>query len=187
MLLVSEHFLNSSFIMDVELPCVLKARNDRGLALLWVLVSDCLWEKTQLKPIQAALPTATTLQEMSEAARTKALKILCKQMEDAWMTAETPKLNPSLNGMKVPERVNDLRVLAYPSVRRTEIFIRPDNSDDWYHQGPLQPGAVARTCWFGNNKTNVGTGFHIVALTTDLAVPHQGGRPTKPLPKSRTR
>src|ERR1051326_8121963 len=58
-LLVSRHFLRSRFIMDIELPYILKARNVRGLEILWVLVSHCLYEETPLQPIQAALPTGT--------------------------------------------------------------------------------------------------------------------------------
>jgi hypothetical protein len=186
-LLVSQHFLNSSFIMDVELPYVLKAREDRGLALLWVLVSPCLWEETPLQSIQAALPTAIALQEMPEAKRSAALKQFCQQIGRAWKSSETPTLNPELNGMKVSRKVENLKVLSRPATRRTEVFVRPDNTDDWYHQGPVLPGGVSRTCYFGTEKTQVGTGFHILALTTELAVPHQGGKPTKPLPKSRTR
>jgi len=53
-LLVSRHFLKSPFITDVELPYILKARNSRGLSVLWVLVSHCLYEETPLQPIQAA-------------------------------------------------------------------------------------------------------------------------------------
>jgi hypothetical protein len=101
-------------------------------------------------------------------------------------SAETPKLDPGLKGKKVLRKMEDLKILAKPAIRPTEIFIRPDNSADWYHQGPVLPGKVTRTCSFGNDKTAANTGFHIKALTTDLPVPHQGGKPTKPLPKSRT-
>ena len=73
-LLVSRHFLKSKFIMEIELPYVLKARSDRGLEVLWVLVSDCLYKQTPLQPIQAALPTSPTLEAMSKAARSTALK-----------------------------------------------------------------------------------------------------------------
>lgn len=186
-LLVSQHFLKSPFIMEVELPYVLKARKDRELAILWVLASPCLWEMTPLHAIQSALPTSIPLQEMAEAKRNAALKVLGQKMADAWKAAEMPRLDPKLNGLKVPQRVENLKVLARPAMRRTEIFVRPDNSDDWYHQGPIPPGGVGRTCHFGSKFTKVGTGFHLLALTTDLAVPHQGGKPTKPLPKWRTR
>src|ERR1035441_2826008 len=73
-LLVSRHFLNSSFIMDVELPAILKAQKERGLKVIWVLVSHCMWEETDLEPKQAVLPTSVALQDMSESSSTAALK-----------------------------------------------------------------------------------------------------------------
>jgi len=185
-LLVSPYFLKSSFIMDVELPRILKAREERGLEVVWVLVSHCAYEITPLAPIQAALSAETPLEDMSEPKKKAALKTLCSKIADALKAAETPLLDPALNGKKVPMKLEELKVLARPARRRTEIFISPDNRADWYHQGPVLPGKVARTCYFGNPKTPVNTGFIIRALTTDLPVPHQGGKPTKPLPNART-
>lgn len=185
-LLVSRHFLHSSFIMNVETPYILKASATRGLAILWVPVSHCLFEETPLRDIQAAIPTETPLEDLPDSKRNAALKIICRKIGDAWRAAETPVLDPALAGRAVLTKVEDLKLLARPAIRRTEIFIRPDNSAEWYHQGPILPGQTSRTCHFGNEKTKPGTGFHILAMTTDAPVPHQGGKPTKPLPKSRT-
>src|ERR1041385_1795083 len=55
-LLVSRHFLESKFISEVELPYILNAWRQRGLKVLWVMVSHCLYEETPLEAIQAALP-----------------------------------------------------------------------------------------------------------------------------------
>jgi hypothetical protein len=186
-LLVSRHALSSKFIMDTELPYILTARKDRGLVLLWILVSDCLFEKTPLEPIQAALPTSAPLEGMSRADRSKALKKLCEKIDTAWRNFERPRLNLALQGRKMQKRVENLQVLSRAATRRTEIFVRPDNQADWYHQGPVLAGEVARTCHFGHPNTKPGTGFHILAITTDSPVPHQGGKPTNPLPKFRTR
>jgi hypothetical protein len=185
-LLVSRHFFASQFIMQTELPYILKARNDRGLVVLWVLVSDCLYKNTPLKPIQAALPTKEPLEAMSKAGASAALKTLCEKIEDVWMKSEHPKLNLALHGKKVQQKMIDLKILASPARRRTEIFVRADNTPDWYHQGPILQGHETRTCHFGSATTKPNTGFHIMAMTTDLPVPHQGGKPTNPLPKART-
>ena len=93
---------------------------------------------------------------------------------------------PALAG-KRGQKVQNLQILGRPAIRRTEIFIRADNSNDWYHQGPILRGHVSRTCHFGGDKAKAGTGFHVMAMTTDTPVPNQGGKPTKPLPKERTR
>ena len=177
-LLVSRHFLEARFIKDIELPYILKARETRGLEVLWVLVSACLYEKSPLQHIQAALPAHTALEEMSEPKRNVALKALCLKMVDASQAAETPRLDPLLDGKKLPRRVENLKLLARPATRRTEVFIRPDNSGDWYHQGPVHPGTVALTCHFGSETTKADTGFHVIAITTDEAVPDQHGKPT---------
>jgi hypothetical protein len=186
-LLVSRHFFNSPFIMDVEMPYVLKARTTRGLAVLWVPVSHCLFEATPLQHIQAAIPTETPLEDLSDSRRNAALKGICRTMAEKWRAAETPELDPVLAGRKVPAKVKDLKLLVRPVIRRAEVFIRLDNSADWYHQGPILPGNTSCTCHFGNEKTKPATGFHILAITTDVAVPHQGGKPTKSLPKARRR
>jgi len=186
-LLVSRHFLKSPFIMDTELPYILDACKKRELTVLWVLVSECLYKKTPLREIQAALPTSTPLEAMSKANRSTALKTLCEKIDSAWSQSEPPKLNLSLHGKKVQQKMENLKILARPATRRTEIFIRSDNSGDWYHQGPVLPGHDTRTCHFGSLKTTPGTGFHMMAMTTDSSVPDQRGKPMKPMPTYRFR
>jgi hypothetical protein len=186
-LLVSRYFLESKFIMEVELPYILKARGARSLVVVWFLVSDCLYKHTPLGEIQAVLPTKSPLEAMRKADQSAALKTVCEKIEAAWMAAEQPKLNMALHGKKVQQRMENLQILARPATRRTEIFIRPDNSADWYHQGSVNPGHEERTCHFGSVTIRTGSGFHVLAMTTDAPVPHQGGKPTDPLPKARTR
>src|SRR5262249_20954879 len=43
-LLISSNFLASDFCMDVELSECVRARSDRGLRLVAVIVSDCFWQ-----------------------------------------------------------------------------------------------------------------------------------------------
>src|SRR5713226_1893138 len=90
----------------------------------------------------------------------------------------------ALRGKRVQERMVDLKILVRPSMCRTEIFVRPDNSADWYHQGAVNPGHVGRTCHFGSVSTKPGScAGHDHRRT--CASP--GGKPTRPLPKARTR
>lgn len=181
-LLVSRHFLSSNFIMNVELPEILKARKERGLKVVWVLVSHCLWEDTDLEPIQAVLPTSVALQDMSESSSAAALKKVCGDIKEAF---EKPALDPALHGTLVTRKMGDLKLLLRPCTRRAEVFIRADNSNDWYHQGWIEAGKQHCTCYFGNEKTLPKVGFHIIAMTTEAQFPNQGGRPTKPLPSYR--
>ncbi len=52
LLLVSAHLLASDFIIDTELPLLSKAQED-GLTILWVAVSRCMFQYTDLKDYQA--------------------------------------------------------------------------------------------------------------------------------------
>ena len=186
-LLVSRHFFASKFITEVELPYILKAREMRGLPVLWILVSQCLYENTPLGAIQAALPTAISLEEMQEAKRGAALKTLCRKAEAAWKASERPSMALALQGRKVQFKMEMLKLLTRPTMRRAEVFVRADRSNDWYHTGAVLPGSVGCTCYFGTDRTKPGTGFHIIAITTDSPVPHQHGKPTKPWPWPGTR
>lgn len=182
-LLVSRHFLDSQFIIDEELPEILRAREGRGLQVIWVLVSHCLYEDTPLEGIQAALPTSSALEEMSESKKNAALKTICKTIKDAF---EKPVLDPALNGMKVSQKMPNLKLLLRPTTRFAEVFVRQDNQK-WYHQGAIPPGHRHLRCYFGNDKTLEGTSFRITAMTMETGVPDQGGKPTDPMPECRTR
>src|ERR1039458_610149 len=185
-LLVSRHFLKSKFIMERELPYFLSARNSRGLEVVWVLGSECVWEETPIESIQAALPTDRPLEALSVASKNKALKDLCGQIDRAWKASENPKLNVAYEGKKVQQMMDKFQVLAHPANRRAEIFVRPDNSADCYHQGAILAGHRSLRCYFGSAGTKPGMGFHIIGVTTETALPSQGGKPTNPLPKYRT-
>src|SRR5262245_41577237 len=62
---------------------------------------------------------------------------ICRKIAAAWRAAETPRLDPALAGTKVPRKVEELRLLARPAIRRTEIFIRPAGvHDEPRYRGP---------------------------------------------------
>lgn len=185
-LLVTAEFFDSKFIREVELPYLLKKHREGNLTIIWVPVSPCLHEETPLGPFQAALPPGETIKEMPKGKRDAAWKKVCQKVKEALVARETPAINTTLAGRHFPRKVQDLQVLSRPAARRTEVFVRPDATENWYHQGPIPPGKMTLTCYFGNETAKPGTVFHITAITTDEVIPHQQGKPTKPFPKSRT-
>ncbi len=55
-LLISSHFLTSDFILNNEIPLILREKRERGLLIYPIIVSYCHWKKIDwLEPIQGAI------------------------------------------------------------------------------------------------------------------------------------
>ncbi len=80
LLLVTPAFLDSDFIMERELPYLLRAREDGRARIVFAVVSDCGWEETPLKDIQAAYKTSIPLDTLTKAKRNTAIKSIYKQL-----------------------------------------------------------------------------------------------------------
>jgi hypothetical protein len=80
LLLVSQAFLDSAFIMEHELPYLLRAREE-GRAQLFIAVLDqCMWENTPIGEIQAAHDAGKPLYELPKQKRDKIIKSICQQL-----------------------------------------------------------------------------------------------------------
>jgi TIR domain len=80
-LLVSESFLASPFVMDKELPFLLKAARDRKVKLLWALIDPCKWEDAGVGAYQALHDPAKSLSELRGPQQKAQLKELCNKIE----------------------------------------------------------------------------------------------------------
>src|SRR5207237_9950086 len=60
--LVSAPFLASTYVMNNELPAMVKAAKEGGIQLLWVYISSAGWEVTPLKEFQATHDTKVPLE-----------------------------------------------------------------------------------------------------------------------------
>jgi len=81
-LLVTQNFLASDFIHEHELGPLLKDAANGGVTILWVLVRNCNWRRTQLEAYQAAFPPDKALAEM-KAERDSAWVAICGRIETA--------------------------------------------------------------------------------------------------------
>ncbi len=82
-LMVSPHFLNSEFIYKHELPSLLRAAEEEGLTIIWVCVSDCLYEETEIAEYQAAHEISQPLDSLTGAELSQVLKTIGKKIKEA--------------------------------------------------------------------------------------------------------
>lgn len=72
-LLVSANFLASDFIAKHELPKLLSAAKQKGLKIIWIYLSSCLYEDTEIADYQAAHDISRPLNSLAEAEQNKVL------------------------------------------------------------------------------------------------------------------
>ena len=82
-LLVSPDFLASDFIIKHELPLLLEAAKKDGLKILWVAVSDSLWEMTEIKDYQALNDPSHPLESLTPAELNKDLVRIIDKIKSA--------------------------------------------------------------------------------------------------------
>jgi TIR domain/Sulfatase-modifying factor enzyme 1/Domain of unknown function (DUF4062) len=95
-LLVSPEFIASDFIHKKELPPLLEAARQKGLRVLWVPISDSLYERTPIGSYQAAHPPKSPLSGIKgRANQDKALKAIAFEIERAIQEHPSLELNES--------------------------------------------------------------------------------------------
>jgi len=82
-LLVSSHFLASEFIANHELVPLLDAAQKGGLRIIWVAVSQCMYEETEIEKYQAANVPTVPLDTLPRAAQDKVLRSICDTIKQA--------------------------------------------------------------------------------------------------------
>ena len=83
-LLISVNFLNSEFIREQELPRFLEPARLKQLTILPVLVSDCLWDKTEIGKYQSPINPKLPLNALVGHKRDQALVKIARAINDAW-------------------------------------------------------------------------------------------------------
>ena len=83
LLLVSDDFLASEFVINKELPPLLRAAEAEGLCILWVCLGPCFYEATPIHEYQAVLPPGEPLEGLSPVQQKAALKTIAGAIRDA--------------------------------------------------------------------------------------------------------
>jgi len=82
-LMVSDNFLASDFIAEQELPPLLNAAKQEGLTIIWVYLSACLYEESEIGDYQAAHDTAEPLDTLPPGAQNQLLRTICQAIKAA--------------------------------------------------------------------------------------------------------
>ncbi|NEO33259.1 MAG: formylglycine-generating enzyme family protein [Symploca sp. SIO3C6] len=94
--MVSSRFLASEFIAEHELPPLLKAAETEGLEIIWIYLSYCLYEETEIKAFQAAHNLSQPLDSLTFSEQNKALRDICRVIKTASLPRPEPKPDTSL-------------------------------------------------------------------------------------------
>ena len=82
-LLVSPYFLESDFIAEHELPPLLDAAKKEGLVILWVYISHCLYDETEIEHYQAANEISKPLDSLTPSEQNRVLADVCRKIKAA--------------------------------------------------------------------------------------------------------
>ena len=102
LLLVSDAFLASEFVMNEEVPKLLAAAEAEGVRVLWVSLSPCLVEHTVIGEYQAVLPLDHYLDELDKPQQQRALKTIAERIREA-LVAPGPEPKPEPDPVVEPE------------------------------------------------------------------------------------
>jgi parallel beta-helix repeat protein len=86
-LLVTQDFLNSKFIMNEELPIILESNKAEGLQVLWVAVKASLYKETQLAELQSTNDPSRPLHSLRGATRDTELVKIAESIKAAFGTS----------------------------------------------------------------------------------------------------
>jgi serine/threonine protein kinase len=113
LLLVTDHFLQSKFITQVELANLLRSARNGGVSIRWVPVSASLYQYTDLCGIQACCDPEKPLDELPDAERKAAIKKICVEIVDEFGTATKVSLSRRENLLaQVRTRLGDKYVIT---------------------------------------------------------------------------
>ncbi len=108
-LLVSADFLASDFIVEEELPPLLRAAEEEGMTILWLYLSPCHYEETPIGRYQATHDVAESLLELTFPKRQRTLLEISGKIKEA-----VGKPLPALGSVALETLIQRQEVLPLP-------------------------------------------------------------------------
>ena len=166
-LLVSDNFLASDYIVQKELPYLLRSNRSRGLMIFWAYLEPCdIKRYPQIRSFQAM--TAGSLKPMSKMTQWEWKQTMlqgCEMIDEFLKTLERPRINPAVLGGTFP-KVANVPLLATAARREVEVLVYAPGKK-WWRQAPIRAGANSAKIHLGTDATQKGTKYTIVAITTE--------------------
>jgi hypothetical protein len=172
-LLVSDNFVASDYIVDKELPYLIRANKTRGLMIVWAYLEPCdLKRFPQITKFQAmTLGDLKPMAAMNQWEWKQTMLKGCDMIDGFLKDLERPSINKAVIGKSYPKIAN-LQLLAAPARRQVEVLVySPDKK--WWRQASVKPGMTTAKVHLGNDSTKKGTPFTVVAMTTDQPLSQQ--------------
>jgi hypothetical protein len=93
-LLVSPYFLESDFIAEHELPPLLDTAKKEGLVILWVYISHCLYDETEIERYQVANEISKPLDSLTPSEQNRVLADVCRKIKATASPEDASRLLP---------------------------------------------------------------------------------------------
>jgi hypothetical protein len=165
-LLVSDNFLASDYIVDRELPYLITASKTRSLKIVWAYLEPCdLKRFPQITKFQAMTSgELKPMVAMNQWEWKQAMLKGCDMIDEFLRDLERPLIDNAVVGKSFPKTGN-LQLLAKPARRRVEVLVYAGQK--WWRQAAIQPGMTTAKIHLGNDTAKQGTPFTAIAITSD--------------------
>jgi TIR domain len=180
--LVSPAFLASDYIVNTEVPYFFDAFEKRNLKIFWAYLEPCDLSHQpgkHLMDFQAMTIEGTfegkltPMSAMTDWQWKMAMVNGCQMIDkDFVKPRERPLLDPSvLTKSPLPRVMRNVPLLKEPARRNVEVLVY---SGKWWRQTLIAAGSrQVKILHVGDKKTEPGTQFKIVAITTDAPLTKQ--------------
>ena len=172
-LLVSDNFLASDYIVHNELPYLLRANETRKLMIIWAYLDPCdIKRYPQITKFQAmTLGELKPMSKMNQWEWKQTMLRGCEMIDEFLKELERPVINQAVIGKLYP-KIADIPLLAKPARRRVEVLVYSEDKK-WWRQSPIDVGKTTSRIQLGNDVTKKGARYKVVAMTTDQPLARQ--------------